>query len=130
MINYVYGYIAFVFGSLFYILIKIRDYKAAAKANPSPTVKYSLRSLIEEEWVNIALMYLGGIALVWLFPKLIGGATVEIKTANNILLTAMSLKAACIPIYFFFGYSGNSALFAFFGQYKKTLLSKVGVEDK
>jgi hypothetical protein len=40
------------------------------------------------------------------------------------------VKAACIPIYFFFGYSGNSALFAFFGKYKKTILSQVGADEK
>lgn len=130
ILNYVLGYVAFVFGSLFYILTKIQDYKQMAKAHPNEAVKYSLKSLMEEEWVNIAKLYLGGIALVWLLPMLVGGATVDINKADGTPLATFAVKAVLIPMYFFFGYSGNSALFAFFGKYKKTLLSQVGVDDK
>jgi hypothetical protein len=130
MLNYFLGYAAFLFGSLFYILTKIQEYKTTAKLNPNPAVAYSLKDLISEEWINILKMYLGGIALVWLFPKLVGGSTVELKTAAGITLLNLSVKAACVPIYFFFGYSGNSALFAFFGKYKKTILSQVGADEK
>jgi hypothetical protein len=129
MLNYVFGYLAFVFGSIFYILTKISEYKQMAEANPDPKVNYSLKSLLDKEWINIAKLYLGGIALVWFLPYMIGGVNAEISNASGVVLATFSLKAVLAPLYFFVGYSGNSALFAIFGKYKKTLLKQVGVDE-
>lgn len=129
MLNYVLGYLAFVFGSLFYILSKIAEYKQMAEANPDPKIKYDLGTLLSKEWINIARLYLGGIAIVWLLPQLIGGSTVEITNPSGAILATFALKAVLIPLYFFIGYSGNSAVFAIFGKYKKTLLKQVGVDE-
>lgn len=129
ILNYILGYLAFLLGVALYVLSKVQEYKQMAKSNPNPTVKFSFGGFWSDEWVNFVRLLLAGIALVVFMPMLIGGATVDIKSTAGNVITTLALKAVLIPMYFFLGYSGNSAIFALFGKYKKTLLNQVGVED-
>lgn len=130
MIQYAFGYGWFLLGAALHILIKIRDYKAMAEANPDPKVIYSAKSLLDKEWINIAIMLVGGVALVLLMPKLVGGSAVDIKNITGQVVATIAMQTLLMPLYFFIGYSGNSALFALFGTYKKTLLNQIGVDSK
>lgn len=127
--HYAIGYGAFVLGAVLYALSKVQEYKDMAEANPDPKIVYSARKFIGKEIINFARLFIGGIALVIFMPMLIGGATVDIKSAEGVVITNLELKSVLIPIYFLTGYAGNSALFSLFGKYKKTLLSRVGVDD-
>lgn len=129
MINLLVGFGAFVFGSILYLLSKIKEYKLMAEANTNPSVVYSLKNFLNKEWINILQLYIGGAALVVFLPMLIGGATVDIKTSSGSVLSTFALKAVLIPMYFILGYSGNSAVFNVFGKYKKTLLDPIGGND-
>ncbi len=129
MINLLVGFGAFVFGSILYLLSKIKEYKLMAEANTNPSVVYSLKNFLNKEWINILQLYIGGAALVVFLPMLIGGATVDIKTTSGAVLSTFALKAILIPVYFILGYSGNSAVFNVFGKYKKTLLDPIGGND-
>lgn len=129
MLIYIFGYLAFLLGSLIYLIGKVREYKKMAKANPDPKIIYSTKAFINEEWLNFAQFYLGGIALVIFTPMLIGGAVVEVKNSAGAAISSFTLKSVLTPMYFLTGMAGNSALFAFFGKYKKTLLNTVGVDD-
>lgn len=129
MINFLVGFGAFVFGSILYLLSKIKEYKLMAEANTNPSVVYSLKNFLNKEWINILQLYIGGAALVVFLPMLIGGATVDIKTSSGSVLSTFALKAVLIPMYFILGYSGNSAVFNVFGKYKKTLLDPIGGND-
>lgn len=130
MLHYLLDYGAFLLGAILYLLSKVGEYQQMAEANPDPKIVYSFGNLLKKEWVNIARLLIGGIALVIFLPLLIGGATVDIKNTEGIVVTSMAMKSVLAPMYFFLGYSGNSALFALFGKYKKTLLERVGVDEK
>jgi len=129
LLNYILGFLAFLLGVMIYVLSKIKEYKGMAKANPNPNVKFSMKSFFNEEWVNFAQLLLGGIALVIFLPQLINGQTVEFVNSKGISVGSLPLKSALTPFYFLLGWSGNSALFALFGRYKKTLLNQVGVDE-
>lgn len=101
-----------------------------AESNPDPKISYSTKAMFNKEWVNFVRLLIGGIALVILLPMLVGSATLDVKSAAGSVVSTFALKSVLIPLYFFIGYSGNSALFALFGKYKKTLLERVGVDEK
>lgn len=130
MLTYALGYGAFLFGVVLYILAKIQEFRQMADANPDPKINYSTKALFNKEWVNFTRLLIGGLALVVFLPMLIGEQTVELKSQAGNVLATFALKSALVPMYFFIGYSGNSVLFAIFGKYKKTLLERVGVDDK
>ena len=130
ILNYFLGYGAFLLGAALYILSKLKEYKQMADANPNPKVIFRGKDLVNSEWINLAQLFLAGIALVIFLPMLIGGTTVDIKNTSGNVVTTLSLKATLIPMYFLLGWSGNSAIFALFGKYKKTLLNQVGVDDE
>lgn len=129
MLHYIIDYGAFLLGFILYILGKVQDYKAMAKANPDPKIIYNKRHFIDDEWVNFVRIIIGGIALVLFMPMLIGGATVDIKSTDGAVITNIEMKTVLAPFYFLIGYSGSSGLFAVLGKYKKTLLNRVGVSD-
>jgi hypothetical protein len=129
MLHYLFGYGAFLLGALLYILSKVQEYRDMADANPNPDVVHKNKTMFQKESINIARLLIGGVALVIFMPMLIGGATVDFRTAEGQLLTTLTLKSVLIPLYFFMGYAGNSALFSLFGKYKKTLLNRVGADD-
>lgn len=122
MLNYFLGYGAFLLGSLLYLLGKVQDYRDTAKANPDPKVKYSTKDFFNNEWVNIARLLVAGIGLVIILPMIIPGANVQVVNSEGAKIGSMPMKATLIPMYFLLAYSGNSAIFAFFGKYKKTLV--------
>lgn len=130
MAHYLLDYGCFLLGAVLYLLSKVGEYQHMAEANPDPKIVYSFGNLLKKEWVNIARLLIGGIALVIFLPLLIGGATVDIKNTEGAVITSMAMKSVLAPMYFFLGYSGNSALFSLFGKYKKTLLNRVGVDDE
>lgn len=130
MLHFFLDYGAFLLGAVLYLLSKVGEYRQMAEANTDPKIIYSFGNLLKKEGVNIARLLIGGIALVIFLPLLIGGATVDIKSTEGAIITSMAIKSVLAPMYFFIGYSGNSALFSLFGKYKKTLLNRVGVEDK
>lgn len=129
IVNYILGFLAFLLGVAIYILSKIKEYKGMAKANPNPSVKFSSKDFFNEEWVNFAQLLLGGVALIIFLPMLINGQTVQFSNSKGDVVGSLPLKAALTPFYFLLGWSGNSALFALFGKYKKTLLNQVGVDE-
>lgn len=129
MLHYLLDYGSFLLGSILYILGKVSDYKAMAKANPDPNVVYDTKHFLNDEWINFARLIIGGIALVIFMPMLIGGASVDIKSTEGTVITNLEMKTLLAPFYFLTGYSGSSGLFAIFGKYKKTLLNRVGVQD-
>ena len=129
MIHYVLDYGCFALGVILYMLGKIQDYKAMAKANPDPKVVYDIKHFMEDELVNFVRIIIGGIALVAFTPMLTGGASVDIKSTEGVTIANVEMKTLLMPFYFLVGYSGSSGLFAFFGKYKKTLFNRVGVQD-
>lgn len=128
--SYLFGYGSFLLGAVLYVLAKIQEFKEMADSNPNPTINFSTKKMFSKEWINFTRLLIGGIALVLFMPMLVGGTMVDIKNTEGAIVTTLSMETLLIPFYFFVGYSGNSALFALFGKYKKTLLNKVGVEDK
>lgn len=129
MLHYLLDYGSFLLGSVLYVLGKIQEYKEMAEANPDPKIVYDRKHFIEKEFINFARILIGGVALVIFMPMLIGGASVDIKSAEGAIITNIEMKTILAPIYFLVGYSGSSGLFAIFGKYKKTLLNRVGVSD-
>jgi hypothetical protein len=127
--NYVLGYLAFSLGSTIYLITKIQEYRKTAKANPNPNFVFSMKDFWSDEWLNVLKLQLGGIALVLFLPILIGGTTVDIKNTAGAVVTSFALKVALMPMYFVLGYSGNSAVFALFGKYKKTFVNQMGIDD-
>ena len=122
---YLIGYGLFLLGALLYILGKVQEFKSMAET-ANKTFKF--KTLFNKEWINYLRLLLGGIALVILGPMLAGSSMVELKTVAGTMITNISFKMALTPLYFFIGYGGNSALFNFFGKYKKTLLEKTTPE--
>lgn len=127
--HYLLGYGAFLLGAFLYVLGKVQEYKEMAEANPDPKIVYNTGKFLLKEAVNFVRLLVGGVALIWFLPMLIGGATVDFKSVSGAVLTTVSLQTLLLPFYFVVGYGGNSALFSFFGKYKKTLLNQVGVES-
>jgi hypothetical protein len=128
-VSYLLGYGSFVLGAVLFLLGKADNYKKMAKANPDPKIIYSTKNFLSEESINLARLFIGGVALVIFAPMLIGGVTVDVKNTTGNVIATLPLKAALAPFYFLTAYAGNSALFAFFGKYKKTLMNGVGVDD-
>lgn len=126
--SYLLGYGSFLLGAVLYVLAKIQEFKEMADSNPNPNINFNAKKMFGKEWVNFLRLLIGGIALVLFMPMLVGGTMVDIKNTEGAIVTTLSMETLLVPFYFFVGYSGNSALFALFGKYKKTLLNKVGVE--
>lgn len=127
--NYLIDYGAFLLGALLYILGKAQKFKELGEANPDPNVEFSWNKMFKKEYINYTRLLLGGVALVFFGPKLIGGATVDIKSTEGAVITTLTLESLLAPFCFLMGFAGNSALFNFFGKYEKTLLNRVGVDD-
>lgn len=127
--HYLLDYGCFLLGSVLYLLGKIKEFKAMAEANPDPKIVYSTKTLFSKEWINFAQLLIGGVAVIIFTPMLIGGVTVDIKNVSGQVVTTLAMQTMLMPFYFFIGYSGNSAMFAYFGKYKKTLLNQVGVDS-
>src|ERR1700749_813550 len=111
MIHYILDYGSFLLGAVLYVLAKIQEFKEMAEANPDPKVVYNTRHLFEKEWINFARLLIGGVALIIFMPMLIGGASVDIKSAEGAIITNLEMKTILAPIYFLVGYSGLSGLF-------------------
>lgn len=111
------------------MLGKIKEFKDMAEANPDPKIIYSTKKLFSKEWINLAQLVIGGVAVIIFTPMLVGGVTVDIKNVSGQVVTTLAMQTMLMPFYFFIGYSGNSAMFAYFGKYKKTLLNQVGVDS-
>lgn len=130
MINYLLGYAAFVGGMIMYLTSKIADYRKTAKSNPNPALRFSMRAFWADEWINLVQLMVAGVALVIFLPMLVGEGSVDMKTSTGTVYATFAIKKALIPAYFFIAYSGNSAVFAIFGKYKKTFLNQLGVEEE
>lgn len=129
MLQYFLDYGCFLLGCVLYLLGKIKEYKQMADANPDPNIVHSNKKLLSDEWINIAQLLIGGVALIIFAPKLIGGISVDIKNVSGQVVANVAMQTLLMPFYFLMGYAGNSALFSFFGKYKKTLLNQVGVDS-
>ena len=129
MENYFLGFLAFFVGSVLYLLGKMKEYKKTAKANPRTDVVFNQKQFFNDEWINITMLLIAGMALVFFLPSLIGGTMIDIKNTDGGIVTSFSLKKALMPLYFTLGYSGNSAVFMLIGKYKTTFLNQVGVSD-
>ena len=128
MIQTLIGFAAFIFGSLIYLLSKIKEYKALAD-NHSGDVVFSFKKFLSKEWINLAQLYLGGLAIVIGLPMLAGGINVNLNNSAGALMVTFTLKEALIPMYFLIGFGGNSVVNSIFGKYKKTLLEPIGGND-
>lgn len=129
MLHYLYDYGAFLLGAVLYILGKMQKYKEMADLNPNPQIVASWKVMFNKEYINYTRLLVGGVALIIFLPKLIGGATVDIKSVEGQVMTTLTLQSLLVPFYFFVGYAGNSALFNLFGKYEKTLLNRIGVDE-
>lgn len=129
MIHYLLDYGCYSLGVLLYLLGKVKEYKAMAKANPDPKVVYDTRHFISDEWINFAQISIYGVALVVFMPMLIGGATVDVKSAEGVVITNIDMKTLLAPFYFVTGIAGSSGVMAIFGKYKRTLYGRVGVDS-
>lgn len=127
---YLIDYGAFLLGCLIYILRKAQKLKELGEANPDPNVAFKWKNFVDKEYINFATVLLGGIALVVFTPALIGGATVDIKSTEGAVVTTLQMSTLLAPFCFLMGLAGPSALFSYFGKYEKTLLNRVGVDDK
>lgn len=127
--SYLFGYAAFLGGILLHLTSKIADFRKTAKSNPNPAFKFSMKDFWGDEWLNLVRMLMAGIALVIFLPMLVGEGSVDMKTSSGTVYATFAIKKALIPAYFFIAYSGNSAIFAIFGKYKKTFLNQLGVDD-
>lgn len=112
-----------------YILVKVKKLKELGEANPDPKVEFKWKKFLDREYINFAILLVGGIALIVFLPKLIGGASVDIKSTEGTVITNIALQTVLDPIYFLIGLAGPSALLNFFGTYEKTLLNRIGVSD-
>lgn len=130
MLHYLLDYGSFALGAFLHILGKMQKYKELAEANPNPDVVFNHKTMFSKEWINITRLMIGGIALIIFMPMLIGGASVDIKSTEGQVIANLALQTVLAPFYFFVAYAGNSALFSLFGKYEKTLLNRVGVNDK
>ena len=128
--NYLFGYAAFLGGMLLYNLSKIADYKKTAKSNPNPALVFSLSQYWDDEWINVVKMLVSGIALVIFLPMMIKGQSVSFLNSQGISVATVQLETVLLPAYFFIAYSGNSAISALFGKYKKTFLNQLGVDEQ
>lgn len=128
--SYLFGYAAFIGGMIMYLTSKIADYRKTAKSNPNPALKFSMKEFWADEWINLVRMLIAGIALVIFLPMLVGEGSIEMKTSTGTTYATFAIKKALIPAYFFIAYSGNSAIFALFGKYKKTFLNQLGVDEE
>lgn len=127
--NYLIGYGAFLLGATIYLLSKVKEYKQMAEANPDPKVVFSSKKFLSTEKLNFVQLLLGGIALIAFLPTLINGQTIQFVNSKDIVVGQLPLESALTPMYFLMGWSGNSALFALFGKYKKTFLNQAGVDE-
>lgn len=129
MLHYLLDYGAFLLGSILYILVKAKKLKELGEANPDPNVWFSWNKFLNKESINLAILLIGGIALVIFAPLLIGGATVDIKSTQGAVIATMALQTLLAPFLFLMGLSGPSALLNYFGSYEKTLLNRMGVDN-
>ena len=129
MTHYLLDYGAFLLGASLYILGKVQEFKTMAEANPDPKIVYNTKRMFQKEWINMARLLIGGVALVIFMPMLIGGTTVDIKNYSGNVITTLAMSTILTPFYFLVGYAGLSGLLAVFGKYKKTLLNQVGVDS-
>lgn len=120
----------FLLGAILSILGVVQDYKKMAEANPDPKIIYNARHFLDKEWVNLARLLIGGVALVIIMPMVVGGTAVDIKNTSGNVVTTLTMAAVLTPFYFLVGYAGLTGLLAVFGKYKSTLLNQVGVDDK
>lgn len=123
------GYGFFVLGSFLYLLMKMKSYKKQAKNNPNPNLNFSAASFFNDEWINVLMLWLGGIPLVIFLPILIGGTSVSIVNTAGVTVSSFDMKNALAPFEFLVGLGGNSVLFSFFSKYQKTFLNQVGVDS-
>jgi hypothetical protein len=130
MLHYLLDYGAFQLGAIMYILLKAKKLKELGEANPDPNVAFNWTKFRDKESINIAILLLGGIALVIFTPLLIGGATVDIKSTDGGVVATLALQTLLAPFYFLMGLAGPSALLNYFGSYEKTLLNRMGVDPK
>jgi len=126
---YLIDYGAFLLGCVIYILRKAQKLKELGEANPNPNVSFSWAKFIDKEYINFVTVLLGGIALVFFAPLLMGGATVDIKSTEGAVVATLSMSTLLAPFSFLIGLAGPSALFSYFGKYEKTLLNRVGVDN-
>lgn len=127
MLHYLLDYGAFLLGGTLYVLMKAKKLKEIAEANPDPKVAFNWSKFGDKEAINLAILLIGGIALVVFTPKLIGGATVDIKSTEGAIITTITLQQLLAPFYFLTAMAGPSALLNYFGTYEKTLLNRMGV---
>lgn len=127
MLHYLLDYGAFLLGGALYVLMKAKKLKEIAEANPDPKVAFSWTKFRDKEAINLAILLIGGIALVIFAPALIGGATVDIKSTEGSVIATITLQTLLAPFYFLTALAGPSALLNYFGTYEKTLLNRMGV---
>lgn len=130
MLHYLLDYGAYLLGAALWILIKAKKLKEMGDANPNPDIVFSWNKYVSKEYINFIILLLGGIALVLFAPAMIGGATVDIKSTEGAVVASMALQTLLAPFEFLMGLAGPSALLNFFGSYEKTLLNRVGVNNK
>lgn len=130
MLHYLLDYGSYLLGGILYILGKIEDYKKMAKANPDPKVVYNTKHFLSDEWVNLTRLMIAGVGLVIFMPMLIGGASVDIKSTDGVVIANLDMKTLLAPFYFLTAFSGTSGVLGVFGKYKKTLLNRVGVDNE
>jgi hypothetical protein len=128
MWHYLMDYGAFLLGSILCILGTIEDYKKMADANPDPKIVYDANHFLHKEWINLARLLIGGVAIILFMPMLVGGTTVDIKNSSGNVVTTLTMATVLTPFYFLVGYSGVNGLLAIFGKYKNTFMKQAGVE--
>lgn len=129
MLHYLLDYGAFLLGAAIYILSKAKKLKEMGEANPDPNVAFSWIKFRDKEYINLAILLLGGIALIIFAPMMIGGATVDIKSTEGTVIATIALQTLLAPFYFLTGLSGPVALLNYFGSYEKTLFNRIGVKN-
>lgn len=127
MLHYLLDYGAFLLGVTLYVLMKAKKLKEIAEANPDPKVAFSWAKFRKKESINLAILLIGGIALVIFTPALIGAATVDIKSTEGVVIATIAIQTLLAPFYFLIALSGPSALLNYFGAYEKTLFNRMGV---
>jgi hypothetical protein len=130
MIDYLFDYGWFLLGGVLYVLVKVKKLKELGDANPDPNIAFSWKKFIDKEYINFMILLIGGIALVVFAPMLIGGATVDVKSTDGIVVTTLTLSGILAPMCFLIGMAGPSTLLNLFGTYEKTLLNRVGVKPE
>jgi hypothetical protein len=126
ILNYALGLLSFMFGMTIHILGKVQEFKQIAEANNDPSVTFSYKKLFNKEWINFVRAILGGIAIIIFLPMFIGDYKTQFVNHEGVVMFTVALKALLIPLHFFIGYSGSSAVFNILGKYKKDLLSNIG----